>query len=397
MNLTILPNTLSGHIALPPSKSELHRALICAALAEGETQISCACACGDVLATASALAALGAGVTARSEGFFVTPIDAAPRNAVLKCGESGSTLRFLLPVAAALGVECDFLTDGRLMERPLRPLLDVLCAHGCRIQPRRNGLHLSGKLQDGDYEIDASESSQFVSGLLLTLPLLPNSAVLLRTAPVSAGYIDITCAVLRRFGVDIRCADGRFEALGSCKSPGAYTAEGDWSAAAFWLTANALGGCVALQTLCAQSVQGDRAVTALLAQICAGGAVVDCGGVPDLVPPLAVAAALTPGETRFVNAARLRDKESDRLRAVCAMLGALGGDCAETEDGLLICGGSVLRGGTVDPCGDHRIAMAAAIAATRCSGEVVLCDADCVAKSYPDFWRHYQMLGGEIR
>ena len=397
MDLTIRPNTLRGHIAVPPSKSELHRVLICAALADGVTELCCGELCDDVSATMRCLQALGTAGTAIENGLSVKPICTVPQSAVFDCGESGSTLRFQLPIAAALGVDAQFYLSGRLATRPLEPLLRVLREHGCTVEAGENALHLSGRLQPGDYVVDASDSSQFLSGLLLALPLLPGSSVRVADELSSKNYVNLTRAVIQCFGVAVSCADGVYTASGVYHSPGRYAPEGDWSAAAYWLTANKLGSRIEVGGLNDESVQGDRSVSSVLKEITEGDAVVDCADIPDLLPPLAVVAAVTPGETRFIHAARLRGKESDRLAAVAAMLSALGGDCRETPDGLVIRDAAQLHGASVDSCGDHRIAMAAAIAATVCSGEVTVRGAECVAKSYPDFWNDYKRLGGDAR
>ena len=396
MEKLICPGPLRGTVSVPPSKSELHRALICAALCEGETAVVCRSPADDVAATARCLRALGAGAVYRDGKYYVNKI--APRGAAeADCGESGSTLRFLLPLAAALGTETEFLCRGRLAERPMEPLLNVLNANGCTAFRRGECYLLRGRLLPGCYGLDASVSSQFLSGLLLALPLLPGSGIKLSGPVASKDYVNFSSEVMQQFGVETRCSDGTYAAAGAYHSPGTYVPEGDWSAAAYWLTANALGSEVMPDGLNPQSTQGDRAVTGLLAEIRRGGAVIDAGNVPDLVPPLAVLAAVTPGETRFVNAARLRQKESDRLAAATAMLNALGGECTETADGLSVRGVSSLRGGTVDSFGDHRIAMAAAVAATVCRETVTLRGAECVSKSYPAFWSDFTKLGGKAK
>jgi len=396
LTLTIRPNTLRGHIEAPSGKSALHRSLICAALSDDVTELRCGTLCADVLATVGCLRALGAEITVRDDGLTVVPITAPPKQAVLDCGESGSTLRFLLPVAAALGVDTVFRMSGRLGQRPVAPLLDVLRDNGCVVTSVPEELHLSGRLQAGNFRVDASASSQFLSGLLLALPLLQGSSVSAAGEITSRNYVNFTMDTMKSFGITCTENDGNYCVRGTYRSPGRFCAEGDWSAAAYWLAANALGGAVTVAGLTDNSIQGDRAAAALLALIRRGGAVIDCGSVPDLLPPLAAVAAITPGETRFRNAGRLRDKESDRLQAVSTVINAMGGDCRETADGLIFQGVSGLHGAELDCFGDHRIAMMAAIAATAATGDIRLHGAECVAKSYPDFWRDYQTLGGYI-
>ena len=396
MEKTILPGALHGTVTAPASKSELHRALICAALCGGETVIECPEPAMDVLATAEGLRQLGAGVEYQNEKYYVNQIRPR-RSAVVDCGESGSTLRFLLPLAAALGTETEFLCRGRLAERPIRPLLDVLNANGCAVQVTAEGYMLRGRLHPGDYRLDASASSQFLTGLLLALPLLSGSRITVSGPIASKDYVNLTVHIAKHFGVELRCAGDVYAATGSYASPGVYAPEGDWSAGAYWLVAAAMGSELVVAGLCPDSAQGDRTVTGLIEEICRGRAVIDAETVPDLAPPLAVLAAVTPGETRIVHAARLRQKESDRLAALAALLNGLGGCCTETADGLVIRGVPSLKGGCADSFGDHRIAMAAAVAATVCESPVLLRGAESTAKSYPAFWRDFESLGGKTK
>ncbi len=394
--VTLFPAALRGQITVPPSKSELHRLLICAALSDGETVVPCAAPSADTRATAECLRALGATVELRDDRIYVNRITDPAERAKLCCGESGATLRFLLPVAAALGCGGDFHLRGRLGARPVEPLLELLRRSGCIIARTENVIRLSGRLLPGDYLVDAAVSSQFLSGLLLAMPLLPGSSAAVSGAMASKDYVNLTVDVMSRFGVRVSCENGVFRTHGAYRSPGELAPEGDWSAAANWLCANALGADISISGLAEDSLQPDRSVTDCLALLRRGSAVLNMTAAPDLLPPLAVVAACTEGETRFVGAARLRSKESDRLAAVSALLTALGGDCTETPDGLTVRGAARLRGGTADACGDHRIAMAAAVAATVCSEPVTVLGADCVEKSYPSFWTDYRKLGGIV-
>lgn len=394
--VTLRPASLRGPVAAPPSKSELHRLLICAALSEGETYIRCAVPSADTLAAAACLRALGATVEQRNEIIYVNRASFLAERATLCCGESGAVLRFFLPVMAALGCGGELRLRGRLGARPIEPLLELLRRSGCTISRTENSICLSGRLLPGDYVVDATVSSQFLSGLLLALPLLPGSSAAASGTLVSENYVNLTTAVMARFGVTVSCENGVYRTSGAYRSPGALNPEGDWSAAANWLCANALGAEIALSGLAEGSLQPDRSVTEHLAALCRGSAVLNMAAAPDLLPPLAVVAACTAGETRFVGAARLRTKESDRLAAVSTLLTALGGDCTETPDGLTVRGTNGLRGGTANAFGDHRIAMAAALAATVCTAPVTLRGADCVEKSYPSFWADYAKLGGIV-
>ena len=410
MNILIHPRKLQGRVQAIPSKSQAHRALICAALAKGETEVVCPQLSKDIRATAECLRAMGAGVEYKDGSIHVRPIvmdgeSLTERDSVitLDCGESGSTLRFLLPTVCALGLPAAFLMRGRLPQRPLSPLWELLEENGCSL--RREGaageiLRVSGKLQPGNYEIAGNVSSQFISGLLFACCCMQKPGrVVIKGKTESAGYIAMTLKALRDFG-----AEPAYEALEQAfafpgraclRSPGRIVVEGDWSNAAFWLTAEALGSRVEVTGLAGDSPQGDRAAVECLKRISSGSTVIDASDIPDLVPALAVAAALSPGTVQFVHAERLRIKESDRLKSVCSMLQALGGACRETEDGLIVEGKKELEGGIVDGANDHRIVMSAAVAATACRGPVTILGAQAAEKSYPDFWKDYTQLGGK--
>ena len=388
----ITPSHLSGTIQAIPSKSMAHRLFICAALSGEPTQIECQGTSKDIEATRACLAAM--------EG-----------DCRLPCGESGSTLRFLLPVAAALGLDAAFLMEGRLPRRPLHPLDEQLTAHGVTLsRPQPDVLKISGKLTPGAYTLPGDVSSQYISGLLFALPLLDAPSTLTVTGKIESGpYIEMTLDALRQFGVHVTMEENIFHIpAASYRSPGKARVEGDWSNAAFWLCAGALGKPVTVTGLNPDSLQGDKAVVEILSAFGAkaqqsGDAVtvspgrlhavdMDAAAIPDLVPVLSVVAAAAVGTTRIYNAQRLRLKESDRIASVRAMLKALGADAEETEDGLLIHGGKPLTGGTVDSCNDHRIAMAAAIASVICQNPVTVLGAEAVEKSYPNFWRDFAQL-----
>ncbi|MGN1002537.1 MAG: 3-phosphoshikimate 1-carboxyvinyltransferase [Oscillospiraceae bacterium] len=402
MNVTISPHPLAGTIPAIPSKSQAHRLLICAAFADRETEIACPALSKDIEATAACLSALGAGIRYADGVYTVRPVEAPAKEPVLDCGESGSTLRFLLPVVCALGVPARLKMHGRLPQRPLSPLWEELEAHGSELsRPAEDVIAVAGRLRPGAYRIDAGVSSQFISGLLFALPLLEGASSLSLTGRIeSAGYIDMTLRALAAFGAAPMGEGRSYTVPAGTKyvSPGAARVEGDWSNAAFWVAADHLSsGTVTCTGLDPASAQGDRAVVEAAASIAAGNAVIDARNIPDLVPVLAVLAAVSPGTTEFVNAARLRIKESDRLTAVTEMLTALGGDVTERPDGLSIRGRKRLRGGVVNSVGDHRIAMSAAVAAIACEGPVTVLGAECVSKSYPAFWRDYAALGGQIQ
>ena len=396
MNVVITPSPLSGAVRVPASKSAAHRLLIAAALADGPTRIAIGSTNRDIEATAACLRALGADIEAECDTLVVSPIADVPAEVTLDCGESGSTLRFLLPVAAALGAQATFIGHGRLPQRPNAPLVEALRAHGAAIDNGLLPMAVSGPLTGGLWTLPGDVSSQYVTGLLFALPLLEADSVIRLTTPLaSAAYVDMTLQALRQFGIDIEgTADGwRIPGRQRYRTPGEAVVEGDWSAAAFWLAANALGASIDVRGLDPDSVQGDRAVTALLEQD-----TIDATHVPDLVPALAVAAASRPTRTVITGAARLRLKESDRLQSVADMLAALGHGVAVTPDGLIIDGGppqpceAPVR--TVDGANDHRIVMAAAVAAAHADRPVRVTGAQAVEKSYPDFFRDFEALGG---
>ena len=394
MNIVVQPRRLSGQLEIPSSKSYAHRLLIAAALAEGPTFVGLNATNQDITATARCLESLGARVGFAENGIDVKPISANSGNAELFCGESGSTLRFMLPVAAALGSECTFTGAGRLPERPNAPLVDALRAHGTAVSNDLLPMTISGRLMGGEYAIAGNISSQYITGLLMALPLCrEDSSIRLTTRLESAAYVDITLEVLKLFGIEIiRTQDGyKIPGGQRYKTPGTVAAEGDWSGAAFWALANSLGNDVKYTGLNPASIQGDRAIEEMLGRL---GGEIDVSGTPDLVPALAVAAAWHRGVTRITGAARLRIKESDRLSAVSDMLCRLGCDCEELADGLVIKGGRGFAGGKVEGCNDHRIVMAAAIAATVADGPVTITDSQAVNKSYPGFFDEFTRLGG---
>lgn len=400
MNATIEPGKLRGSVAAPASKSHMHRLLIAAALAEDpkddfeETLILRPGDGEDVEATVRCLNALNCAVFREEGGLRVISSTLWPLKAELDCGESGSTLRFLMPLCAAGVTDVTLTGRGRLPERPNGPLLSVLRAHGARIEGDFLPLSVRGGLRSGDFALPGNVSSQYFSGLLFVLPLLEGDSTLRCTSPLeSMPYVNLTLSVLRQFRIIVHPMEDGWKIPGNQRysTPVTAEAEGDWSAAAFWLGANALGSQVAVNGLNDASCQGDRAIREKLQQI---GGEIDVTDTPDLMPILSAVAAATPGKTtRIAGAARLRLKESDRLSAMAETIQALGGDARETPDGLIIRGCS-LRGGTVDGKNDHRIVMSAAVAATVCREHVTILGAGAVSKSYPRFWADFQALGG---
>ena len=406
MNITIQPNLLRGSITPPPSKSQAHRVIIAAALSDGVCRLSNLALSEDIRATLRCMRTLDA--DASGDGSIIRGADLVdghedPAPEIMDCGESGSTLRFLIPVALALKGKGRFTGHGRLMERPQEPYFEIFKEKGISYILKDNILTVEGKLTPGVYTLRGDVSSQFITGLLYALPLLEgDSEIRLTTDLESRGYVDMTLDALNQFGVR-----AEYDGERTFRVPGNQTyrhrdaaVEGDWSQAGFWLAANGTGSALEIGGMNTESVQGDKIALHYFA--CLRGneeAVLDVSQCPDLVPPLAAHAALRPGQvTKIVNAARLRIKESDRLATVTQVLTALGAEIEEGPDSLTIHGKDGLPGGvTVSAHNDHRIAMMAAVAATRCAGPVTITGAECVAKSYPNFWEDYEKLGGIIR
>ena len=418
MEITCRHPRLWGSIAAIPSKSHVHRLLICASLADGPSVIRCPLTNNDIDATVRCMTALGAQITRAGDCFQVTPIPfeggfkAAP-DALADCGESGSTMRFLLPVLCALGCGGSLYGHGRLPERPLSPLYEELTGHGAVLSPQgSNPLQVQGCLMPGDYRIDGSVSSQFISGLLFALPLLGADSTLTITGRLeSAPYITLTLQALAAFGADIVKESDTFYRIrpSRFRTPGTVTAEGDWSNGAFWLAAGALSETgLTVTGLSEDSVQGDRAMVSLLERMGASvlrepdgltvrgtslrGLDIDGSQIPDLVPVLSVLAAAAEGETVIRNIGRLRLKESDRIDSVTDMLTRLGAKNVTAGPDWLKIGGGGLTGGTVDSWNDHRIVMSAAVASTVCPEPVTICGAEAADKSYPTFFEDLDRL-----
>ena len=392
MDLIIYPEKLAGTVTAIPSKSQAHRLLICAALSNNPTLIHCPETNQDIEATAACLNAIGSDILRTSDGYIVNPIRTVPGSAEIDCRESGSTLRFMLPVVCALGISTTIHMSGRLPYRPLSPMWEELERMGCKLsRPTDRTLCTSGKLNPGEYTIPGNVSSQFITGLLLALPLLSGpSSIQVVGRLESAPYVKMTQDVLALFGVELK--EYRVEPAFPFTSPGRINVEGDWSNAAFFLVAAGLENSITVNNLNPSSSQGDRAVISILTENI-GRPVISAANIPDLIPILAVYFAAKDGAV-FTNIGRLRLKESDRVTSVINMLGALGIQAEADENALRVPGGS-FTGGIVDSCGDHRIAMAAAIASTVANDCVTILGAECVAKSYPSFWQEFKRLGGK--
>ena len=409
---------VSGNVQVPPSKSVAHRMLICAALADKPCTIVCRSINRDMEATANCLNALGADIRYADGKFSVTPITKVNKGTTLDCGESGSTLRFLLPVAAALGADATFIGQGRLPERPLSPLYEEMTAHGVKMSP--NGhmpLKCEGNLPAGLYTIDGGVSSQFISGLLMALPLTGiQSKIVITGKQESASYIGLTLNALKQFGIEIQTVtDGYIIPSGQefTSADTQVAVEGDWSGAAFWITAGVIGSkpitCTGLDY--AHSAQGDRHIVDVLRKMGADittsadtvtarpsnltAAQIDCADIPDLVPVMAVAASAAQGTTLFDNIRRLRIKESDRIQSILQLMSGAGISAYATDNTLTVTGGPA-RSCAYNPSGDHRMAMAAAVLASAKNIRITISDAECTAKSYPAFFDDFNALGGMI-
>ena len=419
MNVKIGKTTLNkGQVRIISSKSDGHRSLIAAALAEEESVLFVDGWSDDLEATVRCLEGLGAEIYKEPSGIEVVPIlGNLEKEAVLDCGESGSTLRFLLPVAAALGRHTIFDGKGRLPERPIGVLLEELAKHGCTVNSDKLPLELEGKLQAGVYTLPGNISSQFITGLLFALPLLEgDSEIVLTTAVESRGYIDMTLKTLKIFGVAVEETENGWKIPGgqTFEGPRMRFTEGDWSNAAFWLTAGAIKGSIGCQGLDMESAQGDRAIVSLLEEFGAEtkmilnqitvtnkemkGIRIDASQIPDLVPILCIAGAAAEGTTEITNAGRLRMKESDRLAVMAECLQKIGVEVEEREDGLVITGGCNPPEGeiVIDSHNDHRIVMAMAIAAVSLGVDITIEHADAVNKSYPSFFAELTKLGGVV-
>ena len=415
MNKTIAPGERYGEVRIPSSKSIVHRQLICAALGEHEVLIRYDGLSRDIRATADCLSALGADIQIGENVLCVKPIDGRGdiETALLPTGESGSTLRFLIPVAGMLGRKADFNMEGRLAERPMAPFDRLLREHGMSLTREGQILHCEGQLEGGMFCLPGNISSQYFSGLLMALPKLGCDSRLQTEGQMeSAAYVQLTEEVLKAAGICFdRESESSWKIFGNqipCL-PDTISAEGDWSNAAFFLCAAALSDQgIRICGLNPESRQGDRQILQILHEFgaevsieektvsvrqgCRRPIEVDAIAIPDLVPVLAVLCCSTDGISRITGAARLRWKESDRLRTTTALIRSLGGEAEELPDGIVIHGNGSLRGGTAETFNDHRIAMSAAVAAVLCSEPVTVLGAECVGKSYPRFWKDFEAL-----
>lgn len=414
-NVVYSPFTPNGTITAPPSKSDVHRAIICAALSKGKSTISPVALSNDIKATIGCVEALGACATIENNILTIDGTDMFKnKTALLDCGESGSTLRFFIPVAAVGGVNATFVGSGRLPQRPIGIFTDALPKAGvdCKTQGGLP-LEISGQLKSGRFEIPGNVSSQFITGLLFALPLLEGDSDIVLTSPIeSVGYINMTIYTMSKFGVEIETTDYGWHIKGNQSySPTNYTTDGDWSQAAFFMVSGAIGESVTVNGVNKDSAQGDKKIAEILAQFGAEvvqtdtsvtvknrklhAITIDASQIPDLVPVLAVCATFAEGTTKIINAERLRIKECDRLKASADLINSLGGNVKELADGLEITGTEKLNGGQVDGCNDHRIVMSAGVCAAKAESTIESTFALSINKSYPDFYIDYNSIGGK--
>lgn len=420
-NLKIEPCNLNGKIEIPPSKSMSHRAVICASLSEDKTKIQNVIFSKDIIATCEAMKSLGANIDCikeKKEIYIKGRNKLQLINNVIDCNESGSTIRFLIPIALTQNNKVTFKGKGKLVERPLDVYYKIFEEKGIEYKNSKGKLPLEvkGPLTAGTFKVRGDVSSQFITGLLFSLPLLDkDSKIIITTTLESKGYVDLTLEMLNRFNIKIENKDYKeFYIKGNQKySSKDYKVEGDFSQAAFFLVAGLFGGDLTCSNIHKDSLQGDKAILKIIKDM--GGDIdiekdkvkvfksqtkgteIDVSQCPDLVPVLSVLGALSKGKTKIVNAKRLRIKECDRLKAMATELKKIGADIEELEDGLIIKGKEILEGGKeVDSWNDHRIAMALAIASIKCEKSIFIKNSDAVKKSYPNFWDDFKMLGGKV-
>ncbi len=416
--IIIKPKLLKGNIVVPSSKSLGHRGIIAAALSRGISRVDNIQLSKDIEATMELMKELGAVVNIEDQNLYIDgrKMFSYEKKLDLRCRESGSTLRFLIPLALTKDGDYIFHGEGKLISRPLEPYYEIFEEKGIKYSREEDGLPLkvSGKLTSGTYRVRGDISSQFITGLLFSLPILEgNSRIQITTKLESKGYIDLTLDILKDFGIEIENNNYKeFNIRGAqkynCRN---YYVEGDYSQGAFFLVAGALGSSIVCYGLNKDSLQGDKVILDILEAMGCNveeskegikvkpsktkGIEIDASNCPDLVPILTVLASLSEGETKIVNAKRLRIKECDRLHAITKELNKLGANIIELEDSLIISGVNELKGGEVDSHNDHRIVMALAIAATRARGNVIINNPGAVEKSYPNFFKDYFKLGGE--
>ena len=409
----IKADKLVGELSPPPSKSVLHRYIIASSLAKGISKIENISFSEDIIATIEAMKKLGANIEQKENYLLIDGSDTFKNlneNIEIDCNESGSTLRFLFPLSIVEENKVLFKGRGKLFKRPMTPYFENFEKYKIKHSYiDENAILLEGKLKAGIYEIDGNISSQFITGLLFSLPLLDGkSKIIINGKLESSNYIDISLDCLSKFGIKIinnSYQEFVIEGNQSYKV-GNYRTEADYSQAAFFLVANAIGSKIKINDLSEDSLQGDKKIIDYISEIDKWNSkdtlVLDGSETPDIIPILSLKAAVSGKKIEIVNVERLRIKESDRLKATVEELSKLNFDLIEKKDSILINSREALKANknekvvSLSAHSDHRIAMMIAIAATCYDGEILLDNLDCVKKSYPNFWEVFLSLGGKI-
>lgn len=418
MNVIIKKSPLEGIINIPSSKSLCHRAIIAASLANGISKISNITFSKDILATIDAMRACGAEIEVFDTSVVIKGSKVKRVKSLIDANESGSTIRFMIPIALVANEEITFTGKNNLVNRPLDPFFEIFDKLNIKYERKDTYLPLKvySGLKSGEYQIRGDISSQFITGLLYALPLLDgNSKIVVTTNLESKGYIELTLDVLKDFGIEIINNDYKeFIIKGNQEyKPHDYEVEGDFSQSAFFLVANCLGANISLGMMNMDSHQGDKKILKDLEDFGANisyqnqllkadakelhSATIDFSQSPDLGPALTVLASLVPGKSKFINASRLRIKECDRITCMREELEKLGAHIVEFEDGMEIEGVKSFRGAILDSHNDHRVAMSLAMASLKTEGEIKILNAECISKSFPSFWQEFEKLGGNIK
>lgn len=411
----VFPTKIEGKVRAIPSKAHAHRLLIASALSQDKTLLELGESSLDIEATIQCLIAMGATIEEENGTLSVQPINVKEEIPLLDFKESGSTLRFLLPVAAVLQKEFYAKGTGRLPERPLDDLISQMKKKGCNFSGQRLPFQVKGKLEGGRYFLPGDVSSQYISGLLMALPLVKKDSLINLTSILeSEGYLDLTLAVLEEYGISIKKVKEGYKIPGNqhYHTAGKKTVEGDWSNAAFFMAFGVLGGSVEITGLNKGSLQPDREIISILnimgsdieenkdSFICKksslNGIRVNLSQCPDLMPIVAVLLSVAKGKSEITGGKRIRLKESDRIAVMARNLTALGANVVEKEEGLEIIGVENLRGGPVEGANDHRIVMAMSVASTISKGPILITDHEAVNKSYPGFFRDFERVGGKL-
>ena len=417
MNVIIKPNKLKGNVIIPPSKSLSHRAIIAASLAEGKSVISNVLYSKDIIATINAMRACGAVIDEYEDYLVIQGGKVYRKENIINANESGSTIRFMIPIALVDPTPVTFVGNNHLVKRPLDTFFEIFDLQNIEYKREENylPLYVNGGLKPGEFNIRGDISSQFITGLLFALPMLNgNSKIHITTNLESKGYVDLTLDMLKMFGIEIindNYTDFYIQGNQQYK-PCDYTIEGDFSQSAFFFVAGCLGADITLQAMNVDSHQGDKKIISDIIDLGGNiiednnglkalniktkGCVIDFAQSPDLGPALTVLAALSEGKTEFINASRLRIKECDRITCMKEELNKLGANIEENPDGMIIIGVDRLHGGIVESHNDHRVAMSLAMASLKCDGDIKILNAECVSKSFPNFWKVFESLGGDV-